>query len=137
MGNTFSDTFSNRSVYISNPNYVILEAFDLQRYFFKHKNNARIIPMLKEYPVATNYCFDIFTRDARQTDYFNSFDRSPNALWVHIGTLRFNFGCQIVLTKAMHSKILEFNKLDPIPLSKDDQLQISDWTIYGINFLKK
>lgn len=123
MGNIFS----NRKQYYDNPKFVVCNAAELRRRFCKHNDNARIISIMKIYPIATNYYYNPYTRIA-EISVFENFHRPRFPLWFHIATLRFCLGCKIVLTKELYSKIIELDKLDPIPLSEDDKIKIREWT---------
>ena len=129
MGNQFSNT----KEYMNDPSLIICDAKKLQNRILKHSNNALIIPILEVIPVAANYRYDTVSQIAHQDDFFENFYSCQYPLWFHMGSLRFYPGCKIVLTKEHYSKILKLNKLDPVPLGKDDQIKILGWTS-GHNF---
>jgi hypothetical protein len=130
MGN-----YSNAKEIRNNPNYVVCNARQLQHFLLKHRKNASIISILKKAPVCINYCYNPVSRVAEPDTFVEYFYTGSHLLWFHIGSLRFTDNCQIVVTKKLHKEIQDLKKLNVKPLSKDDKIQLLQWTVGHNHFL--
>ncbi len=129
MGNLIS----NKKEYENDPSYVVCDAIKLQSRLIKHCHNSKIIDILEETQVASNYVYDI-SNNVAETNSFSNYNSSHRPLYFSIGFLRFCPGCKIVLTKQLYDDIVKMEKSKIIvPLSKDDQIKILRW---GNSFFK-
>jgi|SRR6185295_5554823 hypothetical protein len=120
--------FSNTDTFNNDPNLIILDAGKLQTLVLRHAQNARIIPLMEQMPIAANYRYDPVSFVANDDSIFETFRECRFPLHFHMGLLRFHPGCAIVLTKKMYRKIKELDQLRPIALTKDNRLRICSWT---------
>jgi hypothetical protein len=121
--------FSNANQYRKNPNLVILDAKGLQSRLLRHAQKGHIdIVLMEEVPFACNYTYDPSSFVAQDDSIFDNFYRCQFPLYVHMGTLRFCSGCEIVLTQKQYQMVTDLDQKNGVPLTKEDKLHIAGWS---------